>query len=255
MILDEIVKTKRDEVRALKSSFRFPAAADLPPLRDFRAAIVSGGLKLIAEVKSSSPSAGKIVEKYDPAAIAVKYAEAGAAAVSVLTDRDYFGGDISHIRIVKGSVPLPVLRKDFVIDQVQISEARAAGADAVLLIVRLLKADQLERFITAANDLGMTPLVEVRSVQETRAALKAGADVIGINNRDLDTLKVDLGTTIDIIKSLPQLREKTVVSESGIKDASDVKSLRKAGVTAILVGESILRSADVGAKIRELLSQ
>jgi indole-3-glycerol phosphate synthase len=254
MILDEILKAKKVELKGVRSSIKLPIDhKELPELRDFAGAISKSGMNLIAEVKAASPSAGGIVENYDPAAIAKIYEKAGASAISVLTEKNYFKGSIDHIKAVRSAVKLPILRKDFIIDQSQIYESRLAGADAVLLIARILKPEQLKKFITIAADLCMTALVEVHTVQEARAALDAGAKVIGINNRDLDTLKVDINNTPNIIKGLPKLKEGTLVSESGIKDRGEVETLRSAGVSAILVGESLLRSKDITLKVKELI--
>jgi len=255
MILDEIIKNKREEVKGVRDKQKQPLDLEkLPKVRDFAAALQKPGIKLIAEVKAKSPSAGVIVKDFDPVKIARAYEKSGVSAISVLTDNKYFGGSIEALKKVKASVKLPVLRKDFIIDESQIYESRIAGADAVLLIVRILRYDELERFIKIINDLGMTALVEVHSADEAKKAIDAGANVIGINNRDLDTLKVDLNTTSEIIKSVPELKEKNLVSESGIKNKDDVKILKNAGVKAILAGEAILKAKNIEAKINELFS-
>jgi indole-3-glycerol phosphate synthase len=254
MILDEIVKEKLVEVEALKKKISLPLdKRSLPKVRDFKKAVTRRAMNLIAETKAASPSAGIIFNKYVPENIAAIYEEAGAAAVSVLTDAIYFNGSIDDLDRVKNSIKLPVLRKDFIIDEVQIYESRLEGADAILLIARILGRDELEGFIKLAEDLGMAALVEVHSVKEARAALDAGASLIGINNRDLDTLKVDVDNTINIIDQVPELKKKVIVSESGIKEKGQVDMLRDAGVKAILVGEAILKSPDMREKIRELV--
>jgi indole-3-glycerol phosphate synthase len=254
MILDEIVKEKLVEVEALKKKIRLPLDKRLlPKLRDFKKAVTRHAMNLIAETKAASPSAGVIFNKYVPENIAAIYEKSGAAAVSVLTDAIYFNGSIDDLERVKNSIGLPVLRKDFIIDEVQIYESRLEGADAILLIARILGRDELEDFIKLAEDLGMAALVEVHSVKEARAALDAGASLIGINNRDLDTLKVDVDNTINIIDQVPELKKKVIVSESGIKEKGQVDMLRAAGVKAILVGEAILKSPDMREKIRELV--
>lgn len=254
MILDEIVKTKKKEVEVLKDRYKLPLkTGDLPKVRGFKKAVSGRGMNLIAETKAASPSAGVIIDKYVPGDIAAVYEKAGACAVSVLTDAEYFKGSINDIAKVKNSIRLPVLRKDFIIDESQIYESRLAGADAILLIVRILDQDELERFIKTASGLKMDALVEAHSVKEARSALDAGAEIIGINNRDLDSLKVDLAMTINIVREVPELKRKVLISESGISERSQVQLLRDIGVNAVLVGEAILKSPDMGEKIRELI--
>lgn len=254
MILDRIVATKRKEVEQLKKAFKLPLdQKSLPKIRDFSAAISKPGIRLIAEVKAASPSAGRIVKDYDPVSIARTYEKGGASAISVLTDREYFSGSLDHMVNVKKAVGLPVLRKDFIIDQSQIYESRISGADAVLLITRILTQGDLEGFIKITSDLGMTPLVEVHSVEETRSALDAGAEVIGINNRDLDTLDIDIKTTLKIMKALPQLKNKVLISESGISTRAEVDLLSQAGVNAVLVGEALLKGHDIPGNLKDLL--
>lgn len=254
MILDDIVNNKRNEVKALKERIKFPAKqGDLPAIRDFARAVSRSGINLIAEVKAASPSAGVIFETYAPDKIAKTYEGAGVSAISVLTDQVYFNGKIEDLIKVKKAVKLPVLRKDFIIDEAQIYESRLAGADAVLLIVRILSQEQLEAFIKIAADLGMSSLVEVHSVKEAQSALDAGAGIIGINNRDLNTLKVDLSTTVNIINTLPELKKKVLVSESGISEKNEVDLMKGLGVNAVLVGEAILKSPDIADKINILI--
>jgi len=254
MILDEIVKEKLVEVEALKKRLKLEfKKRDLPNVRDFKKAISRRGMNLIAETKAASPSAGVIFDKYVPENIAVIYERSGASAVSVLTDAVYFNGSIDDLERVRNSIKLPVLRKDFIIDEIQIFESRLSGADAVLLIARILGQDELGRFIKVAKKLGMDALVEVHSAKEARSALDAGAEIIGINNRDLDTLKVDMNMTINMISELPQLKKKVLVSESGISERSQVDLLKRSGVKAVLVGEAILKSPDMRGKIKELV--
>jgi len=254
MILDEIVKAKLIEVEALKKRVKLEfKKKDLPKVRDFKKAISKRGINLIAETKAASPSAGVMFDKYVPENIAKEYEKAGAAAVSVLTDLTYFNGVIDDLERVRNSVSLPVLRKDFIIDEIQLFESRLAGADAVLLIARILGKDELERFIKFTKKLGMDALVEVHSAKEARLAVAAGAEIIGINNRDLDTLKVDVDNTIKIINEVPELKKKVLVSESGISERSQVDLLKNAGVKAVLIGEAILKSPDIGKKIKELV--
>ncbi len=210
-------------------------------------------IKLIAETKAASPSAGIISRKYSAKMNARSFENAGASAVSVLTDAKYFHGSINDIENVKAAVKLPVLRKDFIIDASQIYESRLAGADAVLLIVRILDGGQLEDLIRITGNLGMDALVEVHSAKEAVLAIEAGAEIIGINNRDLDSLKVDLKTTLKIINEVPDLKNKIIVSESGIKTREDIDLFKSAGVNAVLIGEAILKSGNIKEKIKELI--
>jgi indole-3-glycerol phosphate synthase len=255
-MLEEIIKTKKQEVKELKGTLKMTKNFEkgLSPARDFLAALKKRGTRLIAETKKASPSAGLLMKDYDAAKIALEYEKSGAAAISVLTDSKYFQGTLADMEKVKAAVKLPVLRKDFIIDESQIYESRMHGADAILLIARILRTEKLKRFITISRDLGMEPLVEVHSVIEARSALEAGAAIIGINNRDLDTLKTDIGVTSDIIKALPKLKEKIIVSESGIKGKDDIRTLESLGVRAFLVGEALLSSKDMPSKLRELIS-
>jgi indole-3-glycerol phosphate synthase len=254
MLLDEIISAKKREVYALKDRLDIPRVsslvADLPKTRGF---IKKGKFSLIAELKKASPSAGLLVENYRPVYLAKTYEEAGANALSVLTDGPYFQGKIEHLNEAKEATTVPVLRKDFIIDETQLYESRIAGADAVLLIARVLTDDQLRSFLSLAEELTLKCLVETHNAAEVERALAAGAEYIGINNRDLDTLTVDLNTTLTLIDKYPELKKKIVISESGISTADQVKALKAKGVSGILVGESILKSRDVSAKIRELL--
>lgn len=252
-ILDRIVATKRDEIAAAKGRV---SEAELekrlgPPRRDFRAALVSQpGVAVIAEVKKASPSAGVIRADFDPVAIARSYAENGAACISVLTDEQYFQGHLDYLTAVRAAVPVPVLRKDFLLDRYQLLEARAAGADCVLLIAEILPGESLPRLLREAGELGMQPLVELYDADNLPRVLDAGATLVGVNNRDLRTFKVRLEHTLDLAARMPA--GVCLVSESGIRDAADVARLRAGGVKAILVGETLMRAPDVGAKLREL---
>jgi indole-3-glycerol phosphate synthase len=254
MILDKIMETKRKEVELLKEKLKRPEKRyKLMNIRSFKKAVSGRGIKLIAETKAASPSAGVIFKDYSPKNIAFVFENAGASAVSVLTDAKYFHGSIEDIEKVKTSVQLPVLRKDFIIDSSQLFESRIAGADAVLLIARILDEGRLKDLIKIARELGMDALVEVHSAKEAVLAIEAGAEIIGINNRDLDTLKIDLKTTLNIINNVPELKNKIIVSESGIKSKADIDLLKGAGVNAVLVGEAILKSKNITEKIKELI--
>jgi indole-3-glycerol phosphate synthase len=241
--LEEILLAKREEIERLK-----PRVADLDrqadarkDFRDFRAAIQSSDEKLavIAEVKKASPSAGVIAESFVPVEIVQNYEHAGANAISVLTDAQFFQGKLQHLKDVRGAVSLPLLRKDFIWDRVQIAESAANGADAILLIVAALTQDQLVRLLKATKEYRLDALVEVHSVDELQRALEAGADMIGINNRDLTTFEVDLGVTEQLCRDVPD--EIALVSESGIKTPQDVAKVKGCGVDAILVGEALMR--------------
>ena len=256
MILDEIIEYKRHEVAAAraKETEREVAAraAAVPPLRDFGAALISGGpVAVIAEVKRASPSRGRIAgPDFDPAAVAGEYAAGGAAAISVLTDKKFFQGDEATLRAVRAAVSVPVLRKDFVLDPYQVYETRAMGADAMLLIVRALERNEFRDLLALAIETGLTVLVETHNEREVETAVDAGAMVIGINNRDLDTFVVDLAVTERLAPLIPS--DRIVVSESGISSADDVARVRDAGARAVLVGESLVTSGDVAGKVREL---
>jgi indole-3-glycerol phosphate synthase len=247
-ILDRIVETKRGEVEALRprAAELRARAADAPPTRGFAAALRSPAeVRLLAEVKRRSPSAGEIRPGADPVEVARAYHEGGAAAVSVLTDREYFGGELDFLRAVRAGVELPALRKDFVIDPLQLWEARAAGADAVLLIVRILDDARLRDLLALAGELGMAALVEVHDAEEMRRALEAGSSLVGVNNRDLATFHTDLELSLRLAAETPP--GVTLVAESGIRTAADVDRLGAAGIDAILVGESLMRQPELRA--------
>ncbi len=247
-ILDRIVATKHEELRALAGTgpeLR-ARAADAPAPRGFAAALRRPGeVRLLAEVKRRSPSAGDIRPGADPVEVARAYREGGAAALSVLTDREYFGGDLAALRRVTAAVDLPVIRKDFVVDALQVLEARAAGADAVLLIVRILDDARLRELHDAVRALEMDALVEAHNADEVRRALDAGATLLGVNNRDLDNFVTDLELSVRLAPTVPA--GVTFVAESGIRAAADVDRLGAAGVDAILVGESLMRQPDLRA--------
>ena len=257
-ILDDIVATKRREIAARRAvcterSLREQAEA-APPPRDFLAALRGPGpIRLIAEVKRASPSAGVIRPDFDAPAIAQAYQRHGASCISVLTDRDYFQGSLEDLRQVSAAVSLPVLRKDFILDSYQLYEARAAAADAVLLIAECLDDRQLDLLLAATRNLGMTPLVELYEPQNLPRLLAAGVELIGVNNRDLRTFTVDLDHTLQLRPQIPP--ECVLVSESGIRSAADVRRLEAAGVEAILVGETLMRQPDVGAAVARLLGR
>ena len=255
-ILDEIVSTKRAEIDRAKvarpeASLRERLSAS-PPVRDFFAPLAARGpIKLIAEVKKASPSAGVIRADFDPVEIAKIYAAHGAACISVLTDEPYFQGRLEYLTDIRASVDRPVLRKDFILDTYQLVEARLAGADAVLLIAECLDDCNLRKLFNATIELGMTPLVELYEPDNLPRVLAAGATLIGVNNRDLHTFKVDLEHTIRLRDEVPD--HCVLVAESGIKTHADVQRLAAAGIDAILVGESLTREPDIGAAVDRLL--
>ena len=255
-ILDEIVATKKEEIAAAKSARSADewraALADAPPVRDFFAPLAAvGPIKLIAEIKRASPSKGLIREDFDPVAIANIYAEHGATCVSVLTDEKYFQGSLDYLSQVRAAIDLPLLRKDFLIDSYQLLEARATGADAVLLIAECLDDCDLRKLHNEAIDLGMTPLVEFYEPDNLKRVLDAGATLIGINNRNLHTFATDLQHTVQLCQQIP--RECVVVGESGIHSRADAQLLSDAGVSAILVGEHLMSQPDIGAAVDRLL--
>ena len=262
-ILARIVADKKEEVAASQKAVPLDEvkarAGEAEPPRNFFAAVTrpKGELRVIAEVKKASPSAGVIREDFDPVEIAKAYHGAGAAAISCLTDVKYFQGSLDYIAKIKTAVPLPVLRKDFIIDAYQVYEARAAGADAILLIAECLGEPQLIDLLILATELKMTVLLEVHDY-ESLIQVKShvgfphpGYQLLGINNRNLKKMTTDLGHTIKLLKDVPDLD--ILVSESGIKTHEDIKRLAEAGVHRVLVGEHLMRQADVGKALRELM--
>ncbi len=260
MILDRILANKYIEVAQRRIvvpieplSVREQALAQTPP-RDFLGALKCAGRPaLIAECKKASPSKGLLRPDYDPAQLARTYAENGAAALSVLTDEKFFQGSLNDLSAAREAAGLPALRKDFIVDGYQVYEARAAGADAVLLIVAALRLDQMQELHQLINELGMTALVEVHDEAEVETALKIAPKLIGVNNRNLHDFSVDLQTTARLRKNIPA--EIALVAESGIHTADDVARVRDMGVDAILVGEALVTARDVGAKVRELVTR
>ena len=257
MFLEKIVEIKKEEVcrrKALVSrSDLEERTARLPPPRDLLGAFsLRGPIAVIAEIKRASPSAGVIREEIDPCQLAREYEAGGACAVSVLTESTFFKGDLAYLHRVKEEISLPVLQKDFVLDRFQIYEGRASGADAVLLIACLLDQDELREFASLAQDLGMTPLVEIHDHLDLEKTSRLDLPLIGINNRDLKTFEVDLRTTLRLRKEIPPGTK--VISESGIRNPEDVRRLKEARVDGILVGEILMRASDPASKIREFLS-
>ncbi|TAH48506.1 MAG: indole-3-glycerol phosphate synthase TrpC [Chloroflexota bacterium] len=257
MILDDIVRVKRAEIekrRARISQNEFRARAEnSPPVKNFADALRGGEcVALIAEIKPASPSRGDLNANADPVKIARVYDENGASAISVLTDRQFFKGDLNNLKAARVGADVPLLRKDFIIDEYQVYESRALQADAILLIVRILDDAQLRAYRELAQAFEMAALVEIHDERELERALKSDAHIIGINNRNLADFTVDLVVTENLAPKIP--REKIAVSESGIFTRADVERARNAGAGAVLVGEALMRAADVGEKVRELMS-
>ena len=255
-ILDKIVSTKRDEIDRAKKSIPEDRLRDqlpgAPPVRDFFAPLAAPGpIRLIAEVKKASPSKGVIRADFQPVEIARTYQQHGATCLSVLTDGPYFQGSLDTLRRIRAAVELPILRKDFILEAYQVVEARAAGADAVLLIAECLDDDALGRLHEEVVALGMTPLVELYEPENLARVLSIGARLVGVNNRDLRTFEVDLDHTIRMREKIPA--DRVVVGESGIRTRADAQRLQAAGVQAMLVGESLMARQDIGVAVDELL--
>ena len=255
-MLEKIVALKKERVEQRKkvlslSCLKERIARQRPPL-DFASALVGDRIRLIAEVKQASPSRGVLNPNLNPTKLAKTYAEGGAAAISVLTEENYFKGSIDYLAAIREVVRLPLLRKDFIFDPYQVYESRAYGADALLLIAAILSPPQLEELLSLSHSLGLRCLVEVHKENEVERALRSKARIIGINNRDLDTFNIDIDTTRRLRPLIPQTR--IVVSESGIKTRSDTEKLKEWGVNAILVGETLVTAGDVLTKMRELVS-
>lgn len=253
-LLEQIVERKRGEVATAKE--RTPLArlesqlAAAPKPRGFADALAQDGVRLIAEVKKASPSVGLIRADFDPATIAKSYEQHGAACVSVLTDELGFMGSIDHLKAVRAAIALPVLRKDFILDPYQIVEARAAGADCVLLIAECLDQPTLQSLFQSATDLGMDVLIELYEANNLPRVLEVGPRLVGINNRDLRTFETKLEHTLDLLEHIPD--DVTVVSESGIKTSHDIDRLRAANVGAVLIGETLMRAETPGHAIAQL---
>jgi indole-3-glycerol phosphate synthase len=252
MILDKIIETKKEEVAQLKkegTQTQLQKMIDgLEPCRDFRKALQGGACNIIAEIKCASPSRGRFIANFESIRIAGVYEKNGAAAISVLTDEKYFAGHKNYLMKIRQKVNLPLLRKDFIIDHIQIYETRAIGADAILLIVRVL-GKKLAEFISLSKEIGLNPLVEVHTEEELDLALAADAEIIGINNRNLDTFVTDIETSRKLRVRIPT--DKIVVAESGIMSRADIGFLMQANIHAFLIGEALITAPDIGKKLRE----
>jgi len=254
-MLNRIIAKKREEVEQRKKgmplSFLEERIAHRKAPLDFALALDGDHTRLIAEVKRSSPSRGVLCPDFNPVELAKSYAQGGAAAISVLTEANYFEGNIDYLAAIREEVRLPLLRKDFIFDPYQVYESSAYGADALLLIVAILSQEQLDELLWLSHSLGLRCLVEVHSQNEVERALLSQAEIIGINNRDLNTFTVDINTTHRLLPLIP--RQRIVVSESGIRSRSDVVKLKEWGVNAVLVGEALVTASDVQTKMRELI--
>jgi len=258
MILDEIVKDSQIRLESRKRALPLEKlkslAAQKNPPGDFLQALRGDSVRIIAEVKKASPSKGLICRDFDPVKIAGIYAASGAAAISVITDVDHFQGQLDYLRQIDqslGRARPPLLRKDFIFDRYQIYESRANGADALLLIVAILNPEKLGELLALSHELGIGCLVEVHDAREVEIAVKSGARIIGINNRDLQTFQVDITNTQRLRQLIPE--DRVVVSESGIKNRSDIERLRSFGVNAVLIGETLVASADIATTMKGLL--
>jgi len=256
MILEKIIQTKKRELLDYTPdyiSYLEKKTAGRDPARDFPSALKKEGINIIAEIKKASPSKGIIREDFDPVKIAKVFQENGASAISVLTDREYFKGDVVFLKMVRQVVSLPLLRKDFIIDKRQVLEAFAYGADSFLLIAGVLAEPELEELIRYGREFGMEPLVEIHTFEEGAKAINAGAKIIGINNRNLETFEVDIDTSKRLAPEMKKLGAEIVVAESGLSTKDQLLELKNYGVDAFLIGESLMREEDIGAKLRQLI--
>ncbi len=258
MILDDIVEYKKGE---LKNTRELMPLAELQhklkdmqsPLDFYSIAIADSSPKIISEIKKASPSKGIICENFDPIKIAKSYEVNGASAISILTDEKFFQGSLDYLSQIRSVVNIPLLRKDFTIDPYQIYEARAHGADIVLLIAAILDKDQINEYLEIVDSLNMNAIVEIHNHEELDKVIDTGCKIIGINNRNLMTFEVDLSTTVELIKYIPE--DILVISESGISDLDDIRMLRKLGVNTFLIGESFMKSDDPGGTLQKYISQ
>lgn len=257
-MLNEILASRRQELVREQAIYSLEdlqlLCSKKPPTRSLSTALSGPSLSLIAEIKGSSPSRGRIRSMVDPVEIGQIFEDAGVAAISILTEPNYFSGSLAHLRRVRNAVNVPVLRKDFIFDDYQIYQSRVYDADAVLLMAAVLSDDRnLEKLINLAHELGLEVLVESANEQELKRTLNTGADVLGINNRDFNTLKLDLNISFSLIKDIDIKSDRPIISESGIFTRDDVLKLEKAGFNGILVGTALMESENIGMKIKELM--
>jgi indole-3-glycerol phosphate synthase len=255
-ILDRIVEARMEAIAHRKRvlpevALKIAVEKKTPPARNFAAALERPGINVIAELKKASPSAGVIREDYAPAELAQSLEQAGAAALSVLTEEEFFSGSLADLKQASKATQIPILRKDFIVDSWQVWEARAAGADSFLLIAAILDDAALRELLELGRSLGMEPLVEVHTREELERVLISGARILGVNNRDLKTLDVRVETSLELVERVPE--ECIAVSESGLKSAADLARLRSAGFDAFLIGEQLMKSAEPAAMLRSFL--
>jgi indole-3-glycerol phosphate synthase len=258
MILDKIIENKRSEVVKAKISKPLELLKselqDLEKTRDFHQSLrPEGTTKVIAEIKCASPSKGVLRPDFNPVEISKSYAREGATAISVLTDSRFFKGSLDHLRDIRSSVEIPLLRKDFIVDPYQVYESRFYGADAILLIAAALDSTILKQLLELAHSLDMDAIVEIHNEAELEKAIQAGSKIIGINNRDLKTFNVSIETSLRLCRLIP--KGKIVISESGISSIDDVKRLKSAGISVLLIGETFMRAPEPGEALRKLLSE
>jgi indole-3-glycerol phosphate synthase len=259
-ILEKIYEDKKIEIEILKKKCSLKSLkkliSDQIIKRDFKSSIINSSIEkenfIIGEIKKSSPSAGEIINNYKPLEIAKIYETAGVKAISILTEKNYFKGEIDHLSYIKQNTNLPILRKDFIIDEYQIYESKVYQADVILLIVSILSDDQLKKFLKIATDLNLDCIIETHDKDEIRRALKLNYPILGINNRNLQNLKTDINNTVSLFTSVG--KDYTVIAESGIKSADDIKMYNELGIFSFLIGESILRSNDYPTYINNLLN-
>ncbi len=256
-ILEKIIETKKEELKEYTQDYINlinEKVKNRTSIRDFKNALISKGINIIAEVKKASPSKGIIREDFNPVEIAKTYEKNGAKAISVLTDKKYFQGDIKYLEEISKEVNIPVLRKDFIIDEIQISEAYGFGADSFLLIAKVLTEKELKRLIEYGREFGFEPLVEIHSFEEGEKSIRAGAKIIGINNRNLETFEVDINLSKNLAPKLKEMGAEVVVAESGISSKEEILELINYNVDAFLIGESLMREKDIGEKLKELIN-
>jgi len=256
-ILEKIINTKKEELKEFTDDYISiieRMAEEREKIYPFSEAFSQKGINIIAEIKKASPSKGVIRQDFNPVEIAKIYQENGAKAISVLTDIKYFQGNLEYLKEVREVVNLPLLRKDFIIDERQILEARAWGADAFLLIARVLTESQIKRFIEFGEELELEALVEIHSLDEGKKAINAGAKIVGINNRDLSTFNVDINLSKQLAPKLKEMGASIVISESGINTKEQILELLNYQIDGFLIGESLMREKDIGKKLRELIS-
>ena len=256
MFLNKIIEEKKRELKSSKSTSSLndlrKKAADAEGGREFKKSLqTKDSINIIAEIKKASPSKGIIRENFNPVEIAEIYGDNGAAAISVLTDKTFFQGDIKYLNEIRKKISLPLLRKDFIIDEYQLYEAKAYGADAALLIAAVLDRNQLSEYLDLSREIGLENLVEVHSFKDMEKAMQCDVEIIGINNRDLHTFETSLKTSFDLAREIP--KDRVIVSESGINTYEDILKLKKSGINAFLIGEALMKERDIAKKLKKLI--